>query len=263
MIGNSTVSDTSAPQTGSTPNGAAVPPPPLFYKQPEPLFPGAHKDFKIRPDNDFAFAAKTNSVPLTLPEFTLVARHYPIVFLGPELVPTIVLGISTESNLFVNSKGEWDHEYYIPAFVRRYPFILMSTPGTEERMHLGVDEAGRSNKPNARALFDGEKETDVLKESLDFCQQFHTAYQMTREFSKTLVEAKITEETGVDIQTPTGSKLKLGPFMAVSEEKFRNLPDATVVDWHKRGLLHPIYFHLQSLTAWQSLLQRNERKLAA
>lgn len=257
------MSDTSAPQTGSTPNGAAVPPPPLFYKQPEPLFPGAHKDFRIRPENDFAFAAKSNSVPLTLPEFSFVARHYPIVFLGPELVPTAVLGVATESNLFVNGKGEWDNEIYIPAFVRRYPFILMNTPGDAEKMHLGLDAAGRSNKPNARPLFEEEKETETLKASIDFCQQFHGAYHLTREFSKALVEAKITEETGVDIQTPSGSKLQLGPFMAVSEEKFRNLPDATIVEWHKKGYLHPIYFHLQSLTTWQMLMQRNDRKIAA
>lgn len=256
------MSDTSAPQTGSASNGAAVPPP-LFYKQPEPVLPGAHRDFKIRPENDFAFAANANSVPLTIPEFSFVARHYPIVFLGPELVPTGVLGLSAEKNLFVNAKGEWDNDIYIPAFVRRYPFILMTNPGTDERMHLGVDAAGRSSKPNARALFEEEKETEMLKATVGFVEQFHGAYQLTRQFSKALVEAKITEETGIDMQTPAGSKIQLGPFYAVSEEKFRNLPDATVLEWHKLGFLHSIYFHLQSLTTWPTLMQRIDRKIAA
>ncbi len=259
--GNSAVSDTSAPQTGSVPPG---PPsaPPLFYKQPEPLFPGAHKDFKIRPENDFTFAAKTNSLPTTVPEFAFVARHYPIVFLGPELIPTAVVGVTAETNLFVNNKGEWDNEAYIPAFVRRYPFIFLGIPN-DDKLHLGVDGAGRSDKPNARGLFDGETETDTLKAGLDFCQQFHGAFQATREFSKALLESGIVEDSGVEIQSPTGDKQQLGPFGTVTEEKFKNLPDATIVDWHKRGFLHMVHFHLQSLTNWQNLLQRSERKLAA
>jgi len=259
------VSDSSSVQSGSANNnGAQGAPPPMFYKQPEPLMPGAHKDFKIRAELDFSFAATSNSVPLTMPEFSYVARHYPIIFLGPELIPTMVVGVATGSNLFVDSKGEWDRDTYVPAFVRRYPFILMNTPGDEKAVHLGIDAAGRSTKPNARALFENEVETETLKTNIDFCQQFHGAYQMTREFTEALVKANICIESGVDIQNKDGSSaLQLGPFMVVAEEKFRAMPEATVVEWHRTGFLHAVHFHLQSQTNWQSLIQRSERQLAA
>ncbi|MSO73052.1 MAG: hypothetical protein EXQ84_05515 [Rhodospirillaceae bacterium] len=242
------MSDTSAPPAAN--DGM---PPPMFYIQPEPLMPNVHKDLKIRPETDFAFAATTNTIPITVPEFPLVARHFPIMFLGPELVPTAAVGFNPDTNLFVDAKGQWERMSYIPAYVRRYPFILLGQDG-DERLHLGVDSSARSAKEGARALFENDKETAAVPQALTFCEQFHNAFMVTREFSLAMKASGIVEERDLELELAPGQISKVGSFQRVSEEKFKALPDATILDWHKKGILHSVYFHLQSLNNWDMLL---------
>ncbi len=254
-------SDTTASNTPAQGNGQQAPPP-MFYKQPEPLQPIGHKDFKIRPEYDFTFAAATNTVPLAMPEFPLTARHFPIMFLGTDLVPTAALGFNPETNLFVNAAGEWDRLTYIPAYVRRYPFILLGMEG-DERLHLGLDDAARSDKKDARALFENGKETAAVTEAMAFCEQFHHAFNVTRQFSEALKESGIVEERDLELELSPGTISKVGTIQRVSEDKFKALPDATILDWLKKGFLHSIYFHLQSLNNWDLLLIRNATRLRA
>jgi hypothetical protein len=253
------------PQAAKT-NGAqagtdAIPPPPLFYKRPVPVTPTAHADFRIRPETDFSFAGRSNAVPLSVPEFVVAARHYPIIFVGDELVPMVALGLSAEDNLFVNIKGEWEAGFYIPAYVRRYPFILLGAHDAE-RLQLGIDDGGRSTKPDALNLFDGEKETEVLRQGMSLCEQFHGAFRYTADFSAALKAANITESRTLEIPGPDGKKLSIGAFTAVIEEKFKAIPDDLFLSWRQKGWLHPIFFHLQSLNNWEVLLARTSTRLA-
>lgn len=236
--------------------------PPMFYERPIPVSKTGHANMKIRPENDYAFAAQTNTVPLTAPEFVLVARHYPIIFVGEALIPSAVLGFKMDENLFVSSGGQWDNYSYVPAYVRRYPFILLGGPG-DERLQLGIDETAVSEKPDARALFDGDKETEVVRQSLGMCEQFHNAYLHTRDFSQALLDTKLIEERDLEIPISPTEKMNLGKFNAISEEKFKLLSDKTILDWRKKGFLHAAYFHLQSMNNWDVLLAKaNERGAA-
>lgn len=235
--------------------------PPLFYERPAPLSPTTHKSFKIRAEADFAFAAKTNAIPVTVPEFVIAARHFPIIFVGDELVPTVAVGLRPEDNLFVNVKGEWVTGVYVPAYVRRFPFILLGNQG-DERLQLGIEETGKSTKANARALFEDDKETDTVKQALSMCEQFHGAFMFTADFSKALLDAKLTDKRSLDVQLPNGEMQNVGSFVAVNEEKFKDLPDETFLEWRKKGWLHAVYFHLQSLNNWEFLLMRASNRMA-
>ena len=228
----------------------------MFYNRPEPVRAESHAGVSIRPELDFSFAAHVNTVPVTLPEFMMVARHYPIMFLGPELVPTAALGFNPQLNLFVNANGEWAIGQYVPAYVRRYPFILLGAEGSD-LLHLGFDGVAVSGKPGARPLFENGEQSATTKEAVEMCEQFHQAYAFTRDFSKALLDAGIIEERQLEIETSPGQKVKIGSFKRVSEEKFRLLPDATVLDWFKKGYMYGIYFHLQSMNNWELLLARN------
>src|SRR6185295_1167002 len=99
LVNTKTANGQSAPATP-----AQEAPPPMFYTRPEPVRAESHVGVSIRPELDFSFAAHVNTVPVTLPEFMMVARHYPIMFLGPDLVPTAALGFNPQHNLFVNEK---------------------------------------------------------------------------------------------------------------------------------------------------------------
>ena len=147
--------------------------------------------------------------------------------------------------------------------MRRYPFILLGDQGAE-RLQLGIDEASASKKADARALFNGEKETEIVTAALSMCEQFHQAYLFTREFSKAIADSKLVEERTLDVQLANGEKMNVGTFMAVNEEKFKALSDVTILDWKKKGFLHAVYFHLQSLNNWDMLLAKaNDRANAA
>jgi hypothetical protein len=233
--------------------------PPMFYERPMPVSLSAHASFKIRAEMDFEFAAKSNTAPLTAPEFVLVARHYPIIFVGDQAIPTAVMGLKIDENLFVSSKGEWDAYSYVPAYIRRFPFILLGNQG-DERLQLGVEETAQTNKPGARALFEGGKETELLRQQLDMCEQFHNAYLYTREFSQAIIDTKLLEERELNVPISANETAKLGTFNAVNEDKFKELPDATILEWRKKGFLHAVFFHLQSLNNWEILLAKaNER----
>jgi hypothetical protein len=61
---------------------------PLFYQAIEPLNVTQHGNMKVRTVANMGQIATTHAIPLTVDEFTLVQRHYPIVFSngahGPE-----------------------------------------------------------------------------------------------------------------------------------------------------------------------------------
>ena len=230
--------------------------PPLFYTMPEPLVRTGHKDVKIRPEWDFGFATQTHTIPITAPELAMAARHYPIILLGETLVPVIAVGMTDGTNLFIGEDGNWEDGFYIPAYVRRFPFILLGKE-TDERLQLGIDSKAKSDHDEARALFTEEgEESETVKQALSLSEQFHQAYLYTSELAKALVEAGIVEERSIEVETSPGEVANMGSFMAVSEEKFRELPDETFLDWRKKGFLPGIYFHLQSLTNWQNLISR-------
>ena len=235
--------------------------PPLFYNRPAPVAASLHQNLKIRGELDYAFAGKTNAVPVTLPEFVVAARHYPIIFIGDELVPTVALGLRADDNLFVNVKGEWEAGQYIPAYARRYPFILLGG-AQDERLQLGIDETAGSGKPDARALFEGEKETDVVTNGIQLCEQFHGAYLYTAEFSRALAHSKITESRSLDVKVSETETMNIGSFLAINEDKFKALPDKTFLQWREKGWLHAVYFHLQSLNNWEVLLARASNRMA-
>ena len=243
------MTDTSATQPAGTTRTA-----PLFYSSIAPLSQQLHKDFKVRLESKFEYAANANTVPLTVPEFAMVARHYPILLLGDDLVPTAALGLEPGQNLFVRPDGLWVEGTYVPAYIRRYPFILLG--GDDNQLTLGIDTD--ANVEGGRPLFgpDG-KETEVIAQAMDFCNQFHNAYLFTREFTEALKKADIVIDCTLEIEPTPGQRVALGAFKRIDEDKFKDLPDSLILEWRKIGFLHPIYFLLQSMNNWDLLLVKN------
>ena len=96
----------------------------LFYRNPVLLNAGQHAASGLREIRDFSFAREANAIPVNLVEFPLVARHYPIAFVGGDNpYPAAIVGLK-EGNLFIDGEGAWKPGCYVPAYVRRYPFIF-------------------------------------------------------------------------------------------------------------------------------------------
>lgn len=228
---------------------------PLFYLDPRPLNATAHGQVRLK-DGDQGFAARTNAAPLTVVEFASAARHYPVVFTeGETPFPAAILGLGPD-NRFV-ADGRWAEGVYVPAYVRRYPFVFIEAGG--DNLMLGVDVASDrviDGGQEGAALFDGDKPSALTEGAMAFCREFHVQHLQTRAFVAALIEHDLLVGRQADAKPAGGQPLTLGGFQVVDQARFTALPDTVVLDWHRKGWLALVHFHLASLERFVDLLAR-------
>jgi hypothetical protein len=221
----------------------------LLYKEIKALNRDEHKVLRIKPAADCAFAASTHLVPLAGLEFFQAARHYPIVFIGEgeQLMPIALLGLSEGQNSYLDSANQWRANTYVPAFVRRYPFVLAQDDGDNFTVCFDAAYPGW-NEEEGRELFNAEGEnTDYLNEMIQFLQNFTHEMERTRELVKALNELKLLTPRTLQLTHASGESFVLRDFQAVDEARFAELTDEQVLSLHKSGFLGWIYAHLMSL----------------
>lgn len=240
----------------------------LFYERPVPLNREEHKDLRLKPLNDAAFAAKTHSVPVTVADFAPAARDFPILFGGNSLEeagPLAMLGLEQSQNLFVDEQGQWEAGTYIPAFVRRYPFVLAENNEDKEDQNFAVflDEAyaGFNQEDGERLFNEDGSDTDLLKNAVKFLSEFQELVKRTQVLTARLRELNLLESRNIEVKDPMGTKTINGLFV-VNEEKLRQL-DATVAgELVADGSMGWIYSHLLSLANIDRLSERSHKRAA-
>lgn len=235
---------------------------PLFYEKPTALDKKTHSAYSLSDKLDFSFAAQVNAVPINLIELPNIMQTYPVAFSATNpSTPLAILGLKDGENLFVNDKGEWLENTYIPAYVRRYPFIF-AQDNKGEKLTLCVDDAkGILVKNKKRPLFDKDGEpTDITKSALEFCKSYQVAATQTMEFAKAIEEANVLEERHAEIKTSDGKILSLSGFRQINERALKGLDDETILKWHKNYWMRFIYAHLLSTGNWQKLFRQMEKK---
>lgn len=226
---------------------------PLFYNEPTLLDSRLHGGWRIKPAG-VGFAAAANSVPVMAGEFAAASRHYPLVFAGPEHTPIAVLGLG-QRNQFVNDDA-WKTGAYVPAYVRRYPFVFAQV-GEPNGFALAVDaEAAMVVKEGDEGtpLFEDGKPSELTRQALQFCDAFTRESAATQEFVKLLVQEKLLVERTANITLPQGRQSTLTGFSVVAAEAFAALPESVVVEWHRKGWLALVHAHLLSLARFPDLL---------
>lgn len=205
-----------------------------------------HRDLRYKYVPDFSHAAELTYAPITFSEMFKVAKHYPIVF-PQKGMPAALLGFEGK-NSFVDENGQWTAAY-IPNHVSRYPFIL-GTTAKSESMALMVDlDAPHFRADHGERLFDDEGNFGpVLEKVRDFLKQFQIESNTSEQFTQTLFDAGIMVQQ--QIQKGRGDKQKtlLTGFYTIDQKKFDALPDETILEWRKRGILPLVYAHLLSLS---------------
>lgn len=231
---------------------------PLFYSKPEPLNSEQHSDLAIKSESDYSFSEGSNSVPLNAVEFGLAVRHYPIVFTSADpALPVVVLGLRSGQNMFLGKDGSWEAGAYVPAYIRRYPFIFMSSSdGLQFTLCVDAESAQLEKKPGERSLFVDGEATDVTNRALEFCQAFQAQHEYTRQFAAAVSEHGLLSPRAAEVTLKTGEKLALGGFRIIDEGKFNALPGEVFLEWRQRGWLHLVYSHLMSLSNWAGLVDR-------
>ena len=237
----------------------------LFYDRPVPLSREAHHGalFKSAPGN-FSFARTTNSVPVAGVEFAAAARDYPVVFSGSDAnntIPVALVGLSQDENYFVDGAGRWQGAY-VPAFVRRYPFVLAEKG--DGQFTVCVDEAYPGfNAKDGEPLFDADgQERPFLKSTLDFLSEYQGRMQQTQAFVKRLYEWELLKPQVIRIAPKDKPAFVLQGMLVVDEPRLLKLEDARLQTLFRNGELGWVYAHLISLGNLQRLSNRFDERQA-
>jgi hypothetical protein len=235
---------------------------PLFYKDLLPLNSRDHADWKVSQFGSAAHVAQTHAIPLTVDEFVDAQRNYPIVFsAGDNPLPIALMGLNEGVNTFVGEDGKIIAGVYVPAYIRRYPFILAKMKPDSDEMSLCFDPSAGviAKQDEGQALFDGEgKPTEYTNQVLDFCSKFEESGQRTRAFLEELKKLDILMDGEVSItrgDNPDNPFVYRG-FRMVDENKLRELPGETLEALNRNGLLMLIHAHLFSMNLMRMIFER-------
>ncbi|THD60433.1 SapC family protein [Phenylobacterium sp.] len=234
----------------------------LFYQQPEPLSPETHRGMGVKNmDGPFGFAKVGHAVPLTVGEFPPAVATGPIIFVGEEKLPILVMGLNAGHNIYVRDDGLFEAGVYIPAYVRRYPFIFANDDQAKQ-MVLCVDRAAEFIVDSGwdMPFFEADGQaSSYTKNCIDFCNSFETERQRTASFVQLLkdldlFESKVASFTPANPDGTPAEPQKIAEYFGVSEEKLVKLPAEKYIELRDNGALPQIYAHLVSLLGWDRLV---------
>lgn len=238
----------------------------MFYERPVPLNRDVHRRLRIQqaPDH-YAFAAQTNAVPIASTEFAEAARDYPIVFVGEEGGPfgvAALVGLRDRENLMVDGEGRWAEGVYVPAFARRYPFVLARGEEASDNLTVCIDEVYPGLSEHAgEPLFDDQgAPTQQLARALEFLRLFHDESTRTSAFADRLKALGLLVPKIVNLER-SGQRLTLQGLWMVDQERLRSIDDARVVELFRAGYLGWIEAHLLSLGSLPRLVARLDARL--
>lgn len=237
----------------------------VYYEKPVLLDREKHRRRRVRPGSGFGFARKANSLYLAGAEFNEACKEYAIVFTRAQngkVVPVVMLGLRSRENLFVDDQEAWNARY-VPAFVRRYPFVLAEMPG--QSLAVCIDEAYAGlSETEGEPLFDEQgQDTPFLKNALEFLTQYQREYLRTEAFCQRLEQAGLLTEMNARANLADGRSFTVNGLLVVDEKKLLALPDATALALFRSGELHLVSMHLVSLSNMQKLVDRVAQRNAA
>ncbi|MEP3224928.1 MAG: SapC family protein [Parasphingorhabdus sp.] len=232
----------------SAPQAQALP---MFYNDLVPLNSKDHAKWTVKGLDDASFMQEQHAVPLTIDEFLNAARNYPIVFsMGENSVPLILMGLNEGVNTFMGDDGRFNQLAYIPAYVRRYPFMLAKLRPDAEELSLCFDPTTGAigEYKEGEPLFDKDQPSEKTKSILEFCEQFEQAGQRTGQFVEELKKLDLLMDGEVAIQQAgVEQPFVYRGFQMVNEEKLRDLRGDELRKINQNGMLPLIYAHLFSL----------------
>jgi hypothetical protein len=238
----------------------------LFYESAVPVSSARHGGWSVEVGTDYAFSRNVNSVPLMAVEIPNAATEYAVVFSGSgeAMIPAVILGMRGNENLYLTAQGGWQAKY-IPAFVRRYPFVF-SRSADGNTFTLCIDESfpGFNQQGRGERLFnDQNKPTPYVENVLKFLEQYQMEFRRTQAFCAKLRELDLLEPMRAQGNLDTGERISLSGFMAVNRDRLKALPAEALAELAKTDALELLYLHLQSMRNFSGMMDRLGAKRSA
>lgn len=240
---------------------------PLFYQDLMPLNSRDHSSWNTKTTQNATWLVGQHAVPVTADELAQVQRHYPIIFsAGENPVPLALMGLNEGVNTFVDDEGKFSQDdLYIPAYIRRYPFMLARLREDSDEMSLCFDPTSGlvGEFDEGDALFDGDTPSEATKSVMNFCERFEEAGQRTRAMMQELKDAGLLMDGEVSIAQdgkPDAQPYVYRGFQMVDQEKLRDISDETAAKWHKNGMMILVHAHLMSLDLMRIIFAKQTRQ---
>ena len=229
----------------------------MFYEQPIALNRDLHRSKKVAPAQSLAFAKNANAVHIVGAEFGDASKEYAVVF-SPQsdgsISPVVVLGFRNNENLML-ADDKWLGKY-LPAFIRRYPFVLAETSADQKTVCIDQAYSG-FNDTVGEPLFDADGANTVFfQNALDFLNQYQVENLRTAQFCKRLQDSGILVQMNAKADLFDGSSFSLNGLLIVDEKKMLALGDREALELFRAGELSWIYAHLMSLANLNGLVER-------
>ena len=221
-----------------------------MFKNHIPLKFTDHSSLRVCETNDYSFAKAEVLVPIVFDEMADIAREYPIIFPENDTgLPCALMGLEADQNAYIGDEGRW-LATYIPAYIRRYPFMLANTgkgEGDKERFVVVFDpEASHFKDPNGHQVFNPDGSLTQHMEN-----RFALLQAMQKRIPRTIELVKVLENSGLLIErTVTVKKAdqtrQITGFRVVDEKALNELPEDAFLELRRKGALPLIYAHLLS-----------------
>lgn len=207
------------------------------------------------------------------PEFIDVHKEYPIYFQKDQetgaFQAVALFGFQSHENLFLDdSNSGWD-AHYIPALIRREPFLIGFQPGQDAaeqtpKVMIDMESPRISHNEEGELLFrEGGGNSPLLEETSKLLRLIHDGLTASNEMFETLLAYELVEPFTLEIKFDDGTPLKVTNYYTINQEKLYALDDAAIARLHKTGHLQLAYLVLASLGNVRRLIDRRNAMVPA
>lgn len=222
----------------------------LFYQNIVALDRKKHQHLQLTTPISLDFAAGANFIPILLSELSEVAQELPVLFVPigeSEFALAAITGVQKESNLLIR-EGSWLGRY-VPAFLRRYPFITLGNPGDTSQFTIAIDDQAQCLKgvslkglpAQKHPLFEKDKPGKKLEELIPFLQKFHLDNQQTYAFCKRLQDLNLLVKSDLGVQDKQGKKYQVNGGWLIDEAALKALDPKLIQEFFVSDWLQKIY----------------------
>ncbi len=235
---------------------------PLFYNDLMPLNSRDHASWRTKGIDSADFLKGAHAIPLTVDEFVEAQRDLPIVFsAGADPLPLALMGLNEGINTFVGDDGKITDPVYLPAYVRRYPFMLAKLTPDAEDLSLCFDPTSDAigGFSDGEPLFvDGAETSENTKRILEFCDSFEQAGQRTKAFIDEVKKHDLLMdgEISITLGDRPDQPFTYRGFQMINREKLMEISGEQLEIWNKNGFMMIVHAHLFSLDQMRKIFAR-------